>query len=165
MGVLRPRIQVRFDTPRRGLSDQDLIAPAELALRREGFRALRLDLLATDDRGIARIHRERMGIPGATDVLSFQLPWEPGDPPEGANAAIVVSIETAAREARRRGMRLRDEAALYVVHGVLHAVGWQDAGARDRRRMHARTVAILAELGLRTDVAGPLDPAVRQGRP
>jgi len=158
-----PRITVRFEAPRRGLRDRDLAGPAEHALRREGYRGVRLGILATDDRRIARIHRDRLGVDGPTDVITFQMPWEPGDPPDGDSVAIVLSIQTAARESRRRGLALRDEVALYVVHGVLHAVGWDDRTKRDRRRMHERTAALLVELGLRTDVHHP-DVRPREGR-
>ncbi len=89
-----------------------------------------------DDATIAELHERYLGVEGATDVLSF---------PHGE---IVVSAETAQREARERRIDPRSELCLYVVHGALHLKGFDDRTPRARSRMRAEERRILGRLGL-----------------
>jgi probable rRNA maturation factor len=100
---------------------------------------LEVSLLLTDDAEIAGLHGEYLGDPTPTDVLSFAI---------DGGAEVVVSVETARRVARQSGHAMRAEVALYIVHGMLHAVGFDDVRASDRRRMRAAERAILDRLGL-----------------
>jgi probable rRNA maturation factor len=103
-------------------------------------RAREVSLLLTDDREIARVHGEFLGDPTPTDVISFEL---------DDTIDLVVSVECARREARRRGNTIRAELALYVVHGLLHACGYDDRNARERARMRRAEQAVLTRLRLR----------------
>lgn len=98
-----------------------------------------VSLLLTDDAGIARLHGEYLGDPTPTDVMSFDVDGE---------AEIVVSVQTARRVARHRGHTARAELALYVVHGLLHTLGYDDLAARDRARMRVAERAVLQQLRL-----------------
>ncbi len=69
-------------------------------------------------------------------------------------AEIVVSVERARREAKRMGHTIRAETALYIVHGILHVCGHDDADLKDRRRMRAAEERILESLGLRVTPVG-----------
>ena len=82
-------------------------------------------ITVVSDRKIAAIHQEFMGIPGATDVITFQ------------HGEVIVSAQTALEEARDRAHGPQEEMALYVVHGLLHLNGYTDADPVDRERMHA----------------------------
>lgn len=104
-----------------------------------GRSRLPVSLLLTDDAEIARIHAEFLADPTPTDVISFP-------PADGDAAELVVSVQTAARVARKHGHARRDEVALYVVHGLLHCCGFDDLRARDRARMRAAERAVLARL-------------------
>ncbi|MBJ7258986.1 MAG: rRNA maturation RNase YbeY [Chthoniobacterales bacterium] len=75
-----------------------------------------IGLVLVSDHRIAALHGEFMGDPAPTDVITF------------LHGEIVVSAETARREARRRNLRVPDEIARYAVHGLLHLAGWKDAG-------------------------------------
>jgi probable rRNA maturation factor len=87
------------------------------------------------DAEIRKLHLDFLGKDQATDVLSFPLA-EPAEAGPGRLAGeVVVSVDTARREAARRGRRLEDELALYAVHGVLHLVGYDDREPAARRRM------------------------------
>jgi probable rRNA maturation factor len=77
------------------------------------------------DARIDRLHREFMDIAGATDVITF----EHGD--------IVVSADTAFREAQERGGTVEGELGLYIVHGLLHLNGFDDQSDDSRQEMHA----------------------------
>ena len=83
-----------------------------------------VEVAIVSDRVIARVHREFMGLPGATDVITF------------AHGEIVMSAPTAQSHAREYGHPTGHELALYTVHGLLHLNGYEDDTARAAARMH-----------------------------
>ncbi|HWP84904.1 MAG TPA: rRNA maturation RNase YbeY [Terriglobia bacterium] len=94
------------------------------------------------DRAIRRLNGRFRGINRATDVLSF--PARPHAGPEAEFLGdILISVETARRNAARFGMRLEDEIKALILHGLLHLQGQdheRDQGqmARNERRWAAR---------------------------
>lgn len=102
--------------------------------------SLEVSLLLCGDAEIAELHNEYMDDPTPTDVMSFEI---------DGGAEVVVSVETARRLAAANGTSIRAEVALYIVHGILHTVGFDDVDADDRRRMREAERAILASLHLR----------------
>lgn len=89
---------------------------------------------------MSALNRRFTGHAGTTDVLSFSL--DPGE------AEIVISAETAARQAAGLGHDADREAIILAAHGILHLAGWDDRDAESRRRMDERTAGLLAETGL-----------------
>jgi len=100
-----------------------------------------ISLALVDDPAIARLNRRFLDHAGPTDVLSFLLEHAPGR----LEGEVVVSAETARREAPHYGWTPEDELLLYVVHGVLHLAGYDDRSAAGRARMSARQGAILGK--------------------
>ena len=84
-----------------------------------------LEVTLVDDATIARIHGQFLDDPTPTDVITFH------------HGEILVSAETAAREAAARGDTALRETALYVIHGLLHLHGHTDAEPTARAAMHA----------------------------
>jgi rRNA maturation RNase YbeY len=72
------------------------------------------------DSEISRLNLRFHHTPGPTDVLAFDL---------GRCADIVVSADTAARNARLFKTTARSEIRLYVIHGMLHLLGYDDSTA------------------------------------
>jgi len=105
-----------------------------------------VEVAFVDDATIADLHLRFMGIPGPTDVITFPLS-EDEDPPteEATLGEVVVSTETALRQGPEYGLDPVDEALLYVVHGVLHLLGYDDLDETDADRMAARQREILEE--------------------
>jgi len=101
---------------------------------------LEVSLLLTDDEEIAELHNEYLDDPTPTDVMSFEM---------DNGAEVVVSVETARRVAQSNGTPMNAEVALYIVHGILHTVGFDDKDERERRRMREAERAILEALRLR----------------
>lgn len=99
------------------------------AARAAGPLAGPVEIHVVDDKAIRRVNRERLGHDWATDVCTFPMnePFLWGE--------LVVSAETAKREAAKRGIAFAREIALYVVHGVLHLRGFDDRTARQRTAM------------------------------
>ena len=121
-----------------------------------GAEAAEITVLVADDRRIATLHDRWMGIPGPTDVLTFDLAAAGAD---GLTGDIVVSAETARRVARELGWQPRHELAYYVVHGLLHLAGEDDGTPGERRRMRRRERAVLAAVGLPAPPRRPQRPA------
>ena len=105
-------------------------------------RALELSFVVVDDEKMAELHERYAGVAGPTDVLSFPLAEAPLLVGE-----VVISADTACREAAARGHSAYDELLLYAVHGVMHLVGHDDHEAADRRRMRSAERRALAALG------------------
>ena len=79
----------------------------------------------------------------ATNVLTFDYAQEPV-----VSADLVLCAPVVAREAAEQNKTLAEHYAHLLVHGILHAQGWDhETSARDARAMEARETAILQMLG------------------
>lgn len=151
-----PRVEVSDQRPP-GSSPLDLErlrAIACEALAGEGEDGVGLSVSVVDDAQMAELHVQYLGVEGPTDVLSF--PLDDDDDPEGPEpllGEVVVSVDTAAREASERGISTDEELLRYVVHGTLHLLGYDDHDPADRERMWARQEALVA--GFRGRFPGP----------
>ncbi len=112
-----------------------------------------LSVVFVSDPEMARLHGEFLGDDRPTDVLSFLLPGDDPAAPMPADAAfgeVIVSTETALREASRRNLPVAREVALYAIHGTLHLLGLDDLDSAARRVMKRRErhyVELYRELG------------------
>lgn len=88
-----------------------------------------------------RLNRIYRGIDAPTDVLSFPLDmadrFRGPDMPPPLLGDIVISFDTARRQARERGCGFSDEAADLLIHGLLHLLGYDHERSADSRRMKA----------------------------
>jgi probable rRNA maturation factor len=98
-----------------------------------------LGVAVVTDARIHEVNREFLEHDYPTDVIAF-----PMDEGEGE---IVVSAERALEEAKDRGVDPMAELLLYVVHGLLHLLGHDDHDPDAARRMHERSLNLLAGLG------------------
>ena len=110
-------------------------------------------LAFVSDREIARVNWKFLRHRGATDVISFRYPVQRGVPGPAPFGDIYVSMDTAARQARRGKYPAFQELALLVVHGLLHLAGYEDHTAPRRKRMFARQKVLLRRLA--PDLAPP----------
>jgi probable rRNA maturation factor len=121
---------------------QAVAGAAQAVLVAEGREGVGLSVAVVDDGRMSELHERYSGIPGPTDVLAFPLEDEvPG--PEALLGEVVVSADTAAREAAERGLTFERELLLYVIHGTLHLLGYDDHDPTERTRMHARQEELL----------------------
>lgn len=98
------------------------------------------------DAEMRRLNRTFLKRRTNTDCLSFDLSdgTEPGVP---RVFDLIVNGELASREAVRRGHAPEAELALYVTHGLLHNLGFDDATASQAARMHRTEDEILQHAG------------------
>jgi len=115
---------------------------ARFVAEREQVRLAEVDVAVVGEREIAGLSRRFLGRGHPTDVISFDLSE---GPPGGITAQIAVCGELAVREAPLRGLTPARELMLYVVHGLLHLMGYDDTTVRGAARMHAREDELLAE--------------------
>lgn len=119
--------RVRFDAKR--LRQFAAMSLAEcLGHSSDGLFALKripgIEVAVVSDAVIARVHLQFMGVPGATDVITFD------------HGEIVVSADTAHAQSIARGHGVLEELALYIIHGLLHLNGHDDIAPRSRAKMH-----------------------------
>ncbi len=119
-----------------------------------------LSVAIVDDREIARVHEEFLGDPAPTDVISFGY----GGDAAGPFGEIVISAETALRQARTRRIPPHQELERYAIHGLLHILGHDDHTPAGRRRMRALERKYLGEAGWSRPAAPPTRPP-RSSRP
>src|SRR5690606_20159653 len=114
------------------------------------LEASELSILLTDDRTIRDINREHRRKDKPTDVLSFPQNefLEPMRPRRGSNLAllgdVIISLDTAARQARGRGRPLEDEVRFLLAHGLLHLLGYDHMTQPEKRQMTAITRKLVA---------------------
>jgi len=120
-------------------------------LELEGIRRADISVLLTDDATIQEMNRSYRGYDKPTDVLSFALT----DAVDGAPTAplvpgmaqmlgdVVISVETAGRQAERHRIELSLELALLAVHGTLHLLGYEDETEAGAEKMRVREREIL----------------------
>ena len=130
---------------------QDMVPVDRRAVRRVARAALGdlpgcYSFVFVDDRQMRDVNREHLGRDRTTDVIAFSF----GDAPvthDDCAGEVIVSAQRALEEARRRKLDVAAELALYIVHGSLHMVGFEDATPRQAAEMHTREKELLAELG------------------
>lgn len=141
----RPKIRIDFArrTSRR-LPRELIIAIVRDILRRAG-RPWEVSIAVVGDDEIAELNKRYLRKSRPTDVLAFRLDDE--TEPRGAGQ-IVISADTAAREAVERGIPFRHEIALYAAHAALHLLGHPDATEKDREEMARLEAEALARFGI-----------------
>ncbi len=112
------------------------------------------------DRVIRALNRRWRGIDRPTDVLAFSQLEERGAPPPKPPAIVrrgdrplgdvVISVDTALRQARELGVAPAVRLRTLLIHGFLHLIGYDhERSAADARRMFARERALARKLDAR----------------
>jgi probable rRNA maturation factor len=141
MQARRATYVVRNDHPAGAYAARVLrgLVPTMLASVRPG----ELSVLVTGDRAIRRLNREWRRKDKPTDVLSFEQP-----PQTGLLGDVVISLDTARRQAAEGGRPLSEELARLFAHGLLHLVGHDHHEPAEARRMARAEVELLGRVGL-----------------
>ena len=125
-------------------------------LQSENFEgSAEISVTFVDDERIHELNREYRNVDRSTDVLSFPL-GENGvydkNPENGACLLgdIVISVETAVRQAETYGHSLQREIGFLTVHSMLHLLGYDHVnGGIEEVRMREKEEHVLTELGLK----------------
>ncbi len=110
----------------------------------ESIERAKINVAVVDDPTIAELHQRYLDDPNPTDVLSFALERTP----KYLEGEIVVSADTAAASAPNYNWTAADELLLYVIHGALHLVGYDDSTPKKRSIMREKEGEYLTRFGL-----------------
>lgn len=112
-----------------------------------------VSVVLADDPYIRELNRDYRGKDRATDVLSFAL--NEGDEPDIIDGPeelllgdIIISLETAERQAGEFGHSLERELAYLTVHGMLHLLGFDHEDELERQTMRLEEEKVLAALNI-----------------
>jgi probable rRNA maturation factor len=97
------------------------------------------------DSAMAEAHERFSGVGGTTDVLTFDLR---ASEREALCVDVLVCLDQAERAARARGLAVRSELLLYLVHAMLHCLGHDDHDEAASAAMHAAEDRLLTGLGV-----------------
>ena len=145
-------VSIEPDFARRVQADW-LTGIARITLEHENVGDCQLSVAVTTDAEIHALNRRYAAEDKPTDVLAFSQ--EEGEefvsaPDELRHLGdVVVSLETAERQASEAGHDLDAEMAHLLAHGVLHLLGYDHAEADEERKMRERERAVLAKAGIK----------------
>lgn len=115
------------------------------------MRQGQLSVIFVTDRVIRDLNRQFLHEDHPTDVLAFDM--REAFPVRDkrvllalVDGEIAVSVPTAIRQAKIFGTSPQDELLLYVIHGILHLMGYDDHAAADIKRMRTREQYWLARV-------------------
>ena len=98
-----------------------------------------LSVVLVNDRAIQALNRDHRGKDRPTDVLAFPLGRAPSKDQPRLLGDVVISLPTAARQAKSRKRTLLPEARFLLAHGLLHLIGYDHATKLQKQRMDSAT--------------------------
>ena len=110
----------------------------------------KLSIAFVDNNEIKRLNKRYFDLDEVTDVIAFPL----SNHKSALNGEIVVSVETAVDTAVKENVDVEGEIILYVVHGLLHLLGYRDGKRKDAEIMHEKESSILKTLGYNMPTVG-----------
>jgi len=113
-----------------------------------GCEAHEISLVLTDDDEIHQLNKNFRGVDKPTNVLSF--PMQEGDFCDinpGLLGDVVISCETARKEAKEAGISLSERLSQLLIHGILHLVGFDHEIDNDAaEKMEEKSLELLRKL-------------------
>ena len=109
---------------------------ARFVFNENNHGAVEIGIIFVDNKKIARLNRKYFGEPVPTDVIAF--PMNTGAGTEYAPRLlgdVVISAEKALEYASKRGLDPYAELSLYLIHGILHLLGYDDINKTQREKM------------------------------
>ena len=106
-------------------------------------------MLLVDDAAITVLNRDYLGRDRPTNVISFPMQEGPyNEVSPNLLGDVVISVETVTREAQEHGYTPEEMLDFYLIHGILHLVGYDhEEDAEEAARMEARTKELWEALG------------------
>ncbi len=127
-----PEIAVSFRVRCGNISGALFADAIRFVLRREKRSARMISCVIVSDEEIHALNSRFLQHDEPTDIITFPLEDDP------LEAELVISADTARRQANEYGVTMRDECARLAIHGMLHLCGYDDRTETDRTAMKAR---------------------------
>jgi len=120
-------------------------------LNKEKIRQADLSIVVVTDRAIHSINRKFLGHDYPTDVVTFDLSDQELSRTKRFKTKVVegeiyVSAVTARRNASQFKTDPKSELVLYIIHGILHLLGYDDHSAKDKKKMREKEREILGRI-------------------
>lgn len=116
----------------------------EAVMRRFRERQATITINILDDAQMKKLNKQFLHTSSTTDVISFDLTDELQ---RQRIFELAVNADMASRQAKHHGHTVEAELALYITHGILHNLGFNDDTPERARRMHLAEDDILSKLG------------------
>src|SRR5437588_10374801 len=124
------------------VDEQQLRDAALTVLNNAAFSSAAISIAVVDDATIHELNRRHLNHDWPTDVLGFVLEDNNGH----LEGEVIISADTAAAAAEEVGSAADREQLLYVIHGMLHLVGYRDKSDIEAQEMRATEARYLQEL-------------------
>jgi len=135
------------------LNSSQIIKITKLILRHEGVQKATLSIVFVSHQKIKALNKRYLHRNHATDVLAFDLSEKLSRnkkiirKPKEVTGDIIISTDAALKNIKRFNTALTRELALYIVHGILHLLGYDDHRAVDIKKIRKKEQEILGYLG------------------
>ncbi len=137
-------VEITCDIAELKADAERLKALARSVCRRFGLKNARVGIAVVGDDTIRKVNEQFLNKTQKTDVISFDL----SDDADAARCfELVVNADEAARQSKAQKHPLQAELALYITHGLLHNLGFDDVAAEASAEMHRTEDEILQEAG------------------
>ncbi|MFZ1730052.1 MAG: rRNA maturation RNase YbeY [Bacteroidota bacterium] len=133
-------VTVVFRAPCGNLGGAVFSDSIRLVLRHEKRRAAMISCAVVSDDEIHELNRRFLKHDYPTDIITFPLEDDP------LEAELVISADTARRQAKEYGVTMREECARLAIHGILHLCGYDDRSETDRLAMSKKEDFYLKQL-------------------
>jgi probable rRNA maturation factor len=130
---------------------------AEITIRNLNIQNnIEMGIVITDDAQIKELNRNYRNINNSTDVLSFHMNFNEDkelsadfiSPPDHIKhiGEVIISYETAVRQAKQNSITVKDELSFLLVHGILHLMNYDHMEEHDREIMEEKEKAIFDKI-------------------
>ena len=114
----------------RGKRSGELVS---FVFKKERIPAGKISCVFVDDKAIKKINTAYLGHRFNTDVITFLIETQPF-----LEAELYINVKQARRQARLYNVTVKNELTRLVIHGVLHAFGYDDKRTKQRKKMFER---------------------------
>lgn len=115
---------------------------AEFVCKKEKINNAELSFVIIDDRTIRTINKKFLKHDFVTDVITFPLELET------VAAEIYIDAEQAKRQAKEHAVTIKNELGRLIIHGTLHAIGYDDTTKASKKMMDSIQERYVSELNL-----------------
>ena len=148
----QPFVTVECEVKRPGFSIPALSRATAQLLRLLRHNNAGILLLLVSDRRIRSLNRRFLGHDWPTDVIALSQMAGPQPKYDSKTLRyfgdLIISVETARRQAAEYGHGLFYEVCFYMAHGILHMLGYEDRTKKQRERMWKRQARLLKQIGV-----------------
>ena len=135
------KIEVSCDHPRLRFSRKETIRTIRNVLRREKRNVEWISVVYTSSERIHRINKKHLNHDFVTDVITFEMEHAPIIETE-----IYINLDRARTQAAQYCTTYSDETRRLIVHGLLHALGYDDKSKSEKALMRRHEDAVLKDL-------------------